>query len=63
VVDPDPSNPSRGVVRVVPVQTGFDDGKRIQVTSGLMQNDRVIVRGNTPLSAGDHAVAVEWRGR
>lgn len=63
VVDPDPSNPSRGVVRVVPVQTAFDDGKRIQVTTGLTKTDRVIVRGNTPLSAGDHAVAVEWRSR
>ena len=63
VLDADPSQPSRGVVRIVPVETGFDDGKRVQVISGLTQNERVIVRGNTPLASGDHAVPVPWRGR
>jgi RND family efflux transporter MFP subunit len=63
VVDPAPSDPARGVVRVVPVEVGYDDGKRVQVTAGLTGTERVVVRGNTPLAAGDPVVPVEARAR
>ena len=63
VVDPAPGNPSRGVVRVVPVEVGYDDGKRVQVTAGLTGKERVIVRGNTPVSSGDPVIPVDLRPR
>jgi len=61
VVDVAPDNPARGVIRVVEVRTGYDDGKRVQVTSGLTTTDRVVVRGNTPVQAGDAILPVEVR--
>lgn len=63
VLDNVSGNPPRGAVRVVPVETGLDDGKRVQVTAGLTGKERVIVRGNTPVGAGDTVVSVEWTGR
>lgn len=63
VVDGPSGSPPRGVVRAVPVEIGLDDGKRVQVTSGLTGKERVIVRGNTPVSEGDAVISVEWRGR
>ena len=63
VVEPAPDNPSRGVIRVVPVEVGLDDGKRVQVTAGLTGKERVIIRGNTPVSPGDPVIPVEPRSR
>jgi RND family efflux transporter MFP subunit len=63
VVDSVAGNSSRGVVRVVPVEVGYDDGKRVQVTSGLTGKERVVVRGNTPVGAGDPVIPVEVRSR
>jgi HlyD family secretion protein len=63
VVEPVEGNASRGKVRVVPVEVGYDDGKRVQVTTGLSGKERVIVRGNTPVGAGDPVVPVESRTR
>ncbi|HEY2785921.1 MAG TPA: efflux RND transporter periplasmic adaptor subunit [Fimbriiglobus sp.] len=61
VVDPSADNPARGVVRVVPVKIGYDDGRRVQVTAGLTGKERVIVRGNTPITTGDLVIPVESR--
>jgi RND family efflux transporter MFP subunit len=63
VVDPAPSDPARGAVRVVPVEVGYDDGKRVQVTAGLTGKERVMVRGNTPVGTGDPVIPVEARAR
>jgi RND family efflux transporter MFP subunit len=63
VVDPAPSNGGRGVVRIVPVEVGYDDGKRVQVTAGLTGSERVLVRGNTPVGAGDSVIDTAARGR
>jgi RND family efflux transporter MFP subunit len=59
VVDPASGNPSRGVIRAVPVEVGYDDGKRVQVTAGLTGTERVVVRGNTPVSTGETVIPVD----
>jgi RND family efflux transporter MFP subunit len=59
VVDPAPGNSARGVIRAVPVEVGYDDGKRVQVTAGLTGTERIVVRGNTPVSTGETVIPVD----
>lgn len=54
-------NPPRGVVRRIPVELGLDDGKRVEVRKGLSGSERVIVKGNGVVRAGDMVIAVPLR--
>lgn len=54
---------TRGVVRVVPVEVGYDDGKRIQVTAGLTGREKIVLRGNSPVTAGDPVIPVAVRSK
>lgn len=47
-----------GIARKRPVETGFEDGSRVEITKGITGTETVILRGTTPLADGD-AVRVE----
>jgi RND family efflux transporter MFP subunit len=51
-------NPPRGVVREVEVQLGLDDGKRVEVRSGLCGKELLIAKGNGVVRPGEHVLAV-----
>src|SRR5262249_40591620 len=51
-------DPLRGVVREAEVQLGMDDGKRVEVRSGLNGKELVITKGNGVVHAGEQAIAV-----
>jgi RND family efflux transporter MFP subunit len=50
--------PPRGVVREAEVALGLDDGKRVEVRSGLTGKELVIVKGNGVVRPGEKAIAV-----
>jgi RND family efflux transporter MFP subunit len=55
----DPSgDPPRGVARRIEVEIGFDDGKRVEIRSGLSGNELVIAKGNGVVREGDAVVAI-----
>ena len=55
----DPSgDPPRGVAQRVEVEVGLDDGKRVEVRSGLSGKELVIAKGNGVVREGDPVVAV-----
>jgi membrane fusion protein, multidrug efflux system len=43
----------QGVARFAPVETGFQDGWKIQVTSGLSPGDHVVVVGHRIIEDGE----------
>jgi RND family efflux transporter MFP subunit len=48
----------RGVLRRVPVELGIDDGKVVEVKSGLTGNELIVARGNGVMRVGDAVLAV-----
>jgi RND family efflux transporter MFP subunit len=54
-------NPPRGKVRAVVVRTGLDDGKTVEILSGLTGKEQVIAKGNGPVREGETAIAVKAR--
>lgn len=46
--------------RLIMVTTGATDGDRIEIVSGLKDNDEVIYRGNTYLRDGDTVSPTKW---
>ncbi len=42
-----------GTAKKVIITTGIDNGKEVEITSGLKSNNRVVVRGQTYLTDGD----------
>jgi RND family efflux transporter MFP subunit len=55
----DPSgDPPRGVARRLEVELGLDDGKRVEIRSGLSGKELVIAKGNGVVREGDSVVAV-----
>jgi RND family efflux transporter MFP subunit len=51
-------DPPRGVARRVEVEVGLDDGKRVEIRSGLSGKELVIAKGNGVVREGDSVVAV-----
>jgi RND family efflux transporter MFP subunit len=58
VADPT-GDPPRGVVKRVDVELGLDDGRRVEIRSGLTGNELVIIKGNGVVHVGDTARAVQ----
>jgi RND family efflux transporter MFP subunit len=56
-------DPPRGKVKSVPVRIGLDDGKTVEVLSGLKGNEAVIAKGNGVVREGETAIAVKARER
>ncbi|HLJ95173.1 MAG TPA: efflux RND transporter periplasmic adaptor subunit [Gemmataceae bacterium] len=55
----DPSgDPPRGVARRIEVELGLDDGKRVEIRSGLTGKELIIAKGNGVVREGDAVVAV-----
>jgi HlyD family secretion protein len=55
----DPSgDPPRGVARRVEVELGLDDGRRVEIKSGLSGKELIIAKGNGVVREGDAVVAV-----
>jgi hypothetical protein len=44
--------PEDGKARKKSIQTGFDDGKNIEILGGLEEGQTVLVPGSTPLTDG-----------
>lgn len=53
VVDDESGTPPRGKVRAVTVELGQDDGRFVEIRSGLTGQERVIARGNSMVEEGD----------
>jgi RND family efflux transporter MFP subunit len=51
-------NPPRGVVKMHEVQIGLDDGKTVEITSGLPKDALVIAKGNGVVRQGENVLAV-----
>jgi RND family efflux transporter MFP subunit len=51
-------DPPRGVVREAELQLGLDDGKRVEVRSGLSGKELLILKGNGVVRPGEQALAV-----
>jgi HlyD family secretion protein len=55
----DPSgDPPRGVARRLEVELGLDDGRRVEIRSGLSGKELIIAKGNGVVREGDTVVAV-----
>jgi RND family efflux transporter MFP subunit len=55
----DPSgDPPRGVARRIEVEVGLDDGKRVEIRSGLTGKELIIAKGNGVVREGDTVIAV-----
>ena len=55
----DPSgDPPRGVARRLEVELGLDDGRRVEIKSGLSGKELIIAKGNGVVREGDAVVAV-----
>jgi RND family efflux transporter MFP subunit len=50
--------PPRGVARRIEVELGLDDGKRVEIRSGLTGKELIIAKGNGVVREGDSVVAV-----
>jgi len=50
--------PPRGVARRLEVELGLDDGKRVEIRSGLTGKELIIAKGNGVVREGDTVVAV-----
>lgn len=48
-----------GVVHVVPVETGIQDGEFIEITKGLKPGDKVVAKAGAYVRDGDHVKPVE----
>jgi RND family efflux transporter MFP subunit len=51
-------NPLRGVVHRVDVEVGLDDGRRVEIRTGLTGKELIISKGNGVLRDGDKVIAV-----
>lgn len=51
----------RGVVRHIDVKLGVDDGRVVEIRSGLTGTEKIITKGNGVVREGDFAVAVPAR--
>lgn len=51
----------RGVLKRVPVELGIDDGKNVEVRSGLSGDELVVERGASVIREGDEVLALESR--
>jgi RND family efflux transporter MFP subunit len=56
-------DPPRGKVKMAKVTIGLDDGKTVEILSGLKGNERVIAKGNGVVREGETAIAVKARER
>lgn len=59
VVDPDPSDPSQGKARAVPVELGIAAEARIEVKGDLRADQPVVVLGNERLRPGQDVMIIE----
>jgi HlyD family secretion protein len=50
--------PPEGTLKFVELETGLDDGKRVEVRKGLSGNEMVVARGNGVLHSGDEVRAL-----
>lgn len=57
VADPG-GDPPRGVARRIEVELGLDDGKRVEIRSGLTGKELIIAKGNGVVREGDAVIAV-----
>jgi len=48
-----------GIAREVTVETGFQEGDRVEILNGLAQEDRVVVRGHLGLQSGTKVRVIE----
>jgi multidrug efflux pump subunit AcrA (membrane-fusion protein) len=48
-----------GMAREVSVQTGFQEGDRVEILEGLSGEDRVVVRGHLGLQSGTKVRVIE----
>ena len=48
-----------GTAREVTVQTGFQEGDRVEILGGLSDDDRVVVRGHLGLQSGTKVRVIE----
>jgi hypothetical protein len=55
--------PPRGTVKAQVVQIGLDDGKTVEIKSGLSGSELVIAKGNGVVREGEVAIAVPVRER
>jgi RND family efflux transporter MFP subunit len=60
VADP-AGEPLRGVVQEAEVELGLDDGRRVEIRSGLTGKEWVIAKGNGVVREGDTVIAVPAR--
>ncbi len=49
----------RGVLRLVEVVTGIDDGKQVEIRSGLNGDELVVARGASVMRADDEVLAID----
>jgi len=54
----DAKDSSRSVLRKAQVEVGLDDGARVEILSGLVGTEKVVVRSSVVSRAGDPVVAV-----
>src|SRR5437879_9609602 len=57
VADPSGDTP-RGVARRLEVELGLDDGKRVEISSGLNGQEMIIAKRHSVMSEGEAVVAV-----
>jgi membrane fusion protein (multidrug efflux system) len=48
-----------GIAREVTVETGFQEGDRVEILDGLAREDRVVVRGHLGLQSGTKVRVIE----
>ncbi len=48
-----------GIAREVTVETGFQEGDRVEILDGLTREDRVVVRGHLGLQSGTKVRVIE----
>jgi RND family efflux transporter MFP subunit len=54
-------NPPKGLVKRVEVEVGLDDGRRVEIRSGLRGDEWVVAKSNSAVRVGEWAVAVPER--
>jgi HlyD family secretion protein len=58
-IDAPHGTPPRGAVKRAVVETGLDDGLRVEIRKGLTGNERIITKGNSLVRIGETAIAAE----
>jgi RND family efflux transporter MFP subunit len=61
VLDHAEGTPPKGLVKRVEVQAGLDDGRRVEIRSGLTGAEWVVAKSNSAVRAGEWALGVKER--